>query len=156
MMQWTFCLTCAIVLSTAFQARAADVNGREFDLIQGHWNVVECSFDGVALPIGQAPNGFFMYVDGAVLRCCFVVNQEPVEVRFFITVGPNALPHAIDARVLTGAWSGRTLKGIYELRGDKLRLCLADRPDSPRPQKLGPNPESQFFVLKRASLESAR
>jgi hypothetical protein len=67
---------------------------------------------------------------------------------FLITIDSDKT-NEVDARILTGDWTGRIVKGLGELKGDSFRLCLADHPDHKRPEKVDPKAGGQFFVLKR-------
>src|SRR5690606_28805359 len=113
--------------------------------IQGPWGVCQLSVDGVQVPVGEPPNGFMMRVDGAELRYSFLIDQRPTDIRFFLTTSPDQ-PHEIDARILSGQWTGRVVKGLAELKGDTLRICLADRPELERPKKIDPKAPGQYFV----------
>jgi hypothetical protein len=48
----------------------------------------------------------------------------------------------------------RPTKGIYELDGDRLRVCIGDAPEEERPTKFGTDPQRKklvLLVLKRAA-----
>jgi uncharacterized protein (TIGR03067 family) len=66
---------------------------------------------------------------------------------------PTKRPKALDFTSNQGPGKGKTFKGIYELRGDTLKFCLAGSPDQDRPTKFRSKPGSSqlVFVYKRAS-----
>lgn len=76
------------------------------------------------------------------------------ETRF--TLDPTKDPKTIDLTPPTGRNKGKTVRGIYQLDGDKLRICLPDEPDGPRPTKLLSNRETDLWLLGRFSLEALK
>lgn len=55
------------------------------------------------------------------------------EREYSFTIDPAKKPKAIDATALDGPLKGKTLKGIYELKGNELKLCLPNEEMKGRP-----------------------
>jgi len=64
----------------------------------------------------------------------FVMHQGDNEMKGTIKADPTQSPATLDIEVNNGADRGEMLIGIYELDGDKLRICMAHK-DKERPTK---------------------
>ena len=58
-------------------------------------------------------------------------------------------PKTIDLVPGDGPEKGKTVKGLYELDGDTLRICLATQATMPRPTEFASSKGVQILVLKR-------
>lgn len=76
------------------------------------------------------------------------------ETRF--TLDPAKDPKTIDLTSTTGENKGKTLRGIYQFIGAKLQICVADKPDGPRPIKLVSSSETDLWFLGRTSPEALK
>jgi uncharacterized protein (TIGR03067 family) len=67
-------------------------------------------------------------------------------------VDPTKTPKELDAKHLTGASKGKTLKGIYRLQGDELQLCFGPPGDDLRPKTFTTKEGEpvRLYTLKRA------
>lgn len=117
------------------------------DLIQGRWEVVTLQRGSTqgALP---GPGVGFEFVDDLALR---LEDGKPHGPRGPFKLDAGRQPKWID---ITDRASERTMRGIYELTNEQLRICVNDRPpdDKHRPTtfdiKAG-NSNGLVMVLKR-------
>ena len=67
-----------------------------------------------------------------------------------IEINPTKKPKTIDVKPDSGSNKGKTLRGIYELDGDNLKICLAP-PGKDRPTAFATRPADgqQLVVYKR-------
>jgi uncharacterized protein (TIGR03067 family) len=91
------------------------------DRLQGTWTAVSLETDGVAAPADAARRVVWKFTgDGLVIKGAFG-DQREVPCTFQIQPGQN--PKTID---YTPAGSPGPLRGIYELDGDRLKVCLVN------------------------------
>jgi uncharacterized protein (TIGR03067 family) len=64
---------------------------------------------------------------------------------------PDKKPKAMDIKVTDGQTKGQKQLAIYEIEGDKLKICAADHGDKERPSKFSTEEGSRqmYFELKR-------
>jgi uncharacterized protein (TIGR03067 family) len=62
---------------------------------------------------------------------------------------PSERPAAIDITQDEGPDKGKTLKGVYEVKGDVLTLCTPAVPNGPRPKELVSSEDTILVSLKR-------
>ena len=76
-------------------------------------------------------------------------NRQAV---FVIELGPAMSPRPIEFTFTEGPEKGKSLKGIYELNGDRLTICRGLTPDNVRPTEFATGAESgsALVVWKRA------
>ncbi len=60
-----------------------------------------------------------------------VVPSEPGFTYFEFRIDPNAKPASFDLIHADGANKGKTRKGIYELKGDRLKICFGNSVERP-------------------------
>ena len=128
-----------------------DKRDRHIEGLNGRWNVVELVVDGKTIPAEKSPGKPHFQIDGNSWRYSFVLNGKRRIAEFTVSLDTDRLPHTMDAELRSGAFAGGVCKGVYELEGDMLKLCLADRPSAARPRRLESLPASdlQFFVMHR-------
>ena len=102
--------------------------GKEF---QGKWIVTEIQANGATVPEGDLPN-FRLTIDGDKMH--WQIGEYKREAKI-TTLDGQSNPHLIDIRSVGGDQDGVVFEGIYELDGDRFRMCLnlassiKDRPD---------------------------
>lgn len=89
--------------------------------LEGTWLVQSASTDGKPIP---APGGKMVFAGDSV-----TVTDNGKDEKGFFTVDPSRKPATIDLSIpglaQKGKQNSRTQRGIYELKGDTLRLCFA-------------------------------
>jgi uncharacterized protein (TIGR03067 family) len=120
---------------------------RDFDGIGRDWEAVAAEVDGAKVPppgvwgFGRGGGGIGIREDRP--------KDSPNEVVFFFqfTLDPAAQPKAIDLIPKEGPARGKTLRGIYSLEGDMLKICYVS-PNTPEPQK---KPRPSEFAARKGS-----
>jgi uncharacterized protein (TIGR03067 family) len=136
---------CVLVISL-LQPPQPDPNvALELGKLKGNWRVVGISENGQP---GKPPEVRFRFNDNVLS----LTNQagtpikrqdgKPEERSFVLDL--SATPRVIDFMISEKFKS----LGIYELRGDDLKLCTAE-PGSPRPSDFQPRPGVVLVALKR-------
>jgi uncharacterized protein (TIGR03067 family) len=109
----------------------------------GTWRVVSMERDGVKVPEAEA--GRFRLTlagDRYVLRA-----EDQTMDRGAIRYDLKAQPATVDVTPLEGEHKGKTFQGVYDLKGDRLTMCLAV-PGKARPADLtAPAGSGRFTVI---------
>lgn len=96
----------------------AEASPGKDDGLQGTWKPVQAELGGVMLPeAGLAPLRLLLGKGITVLT-----GAESPD-RGTVTVDPSKKPAAMDVLGTEGPNKGRTFPAIYELEGDRLRIC---------------------------------
>lgn len=130
---------CALVLLTdADNGKPAE---KDLKLFKGTWKVVSMVHNGKEFPNAD---GHGITFDGDNVTIKEPTGQSTGKCT---RLDPTTDPKQID---LTPDGGGKKLQGIYELKGDELKLCLA-RSDTERPARFESTEGSnfRFVVLKR-------
>ena len=125
--------------ATATTATKEIIDG-ELVRLSGTWRFLEEEADGVKIPKDVFAK------DTLVLsgqRFVSVVAGKRTQGQ--IKVDPTVHPKSIDITFTDGPGKGQTHKGIYELKGDIQRFCIAG-PDNPRPEAFVSKPASGHIV----------
>jgi uncharacterized protein (TIGR03067 family) len=125
-------ITSLVLLIAGSALPTSPVRGDDFQDILGVWVPVALESDGTALTADQ--------LKAVAPQLTFTITKEKMtsplnganEIEY--TLGPDADPKTIDTVDLNGPQKGQLRKGIYELRDDSLKLCIAAK-DAPRPQR---------------------
>jgi uncharacterized protein (TIGR03067 family) len=86
-----------------------------------------------------------------VIRVCLGDSSAPInDLARKLTIDAAKKPKAIDYLPDAGQEDGKTVMGIYEVKGDELRLCVAE-PGKDRPTELSSKKGSgwKLWTLKR-------
>lgn len=137
-----------MILTTGFALAADGKEGgkKELEKMQGTWSVVSVEADGKTLP-EERTKDWKLTITGD--KYTFAPGLESVEGIYFLD--PRKKPRAIDATRTNGADKGKTLKGIYQLDGNNLKMCFNGPGNDERPEKFEAKAGSGFrlYVLKR-------
>jgi uncharacterized protein (TIGR03067 family) len=121
--------------------------GKDLRALQGTWQLTELLADE-GPPLGKDR---IKGVKFTVTNDKLVMEGLDGKREFGIRLDPSQKPKAIDITPLDGRFKGKTTPGIYEVRADTLRLCMANKEVTARPRDFKPSKEGQVvvFVLKR-------
>ena len=132
-------LGCALVLVT-FTAKADDDETRkELKALQGTWKVVAAEQDGEALD--RIVGGVLTVKDNNFS----IKTASGTELKGDLTLDPAKKPRHINFAHQEGPVKDNTWQGIYELKGDTLKICYAEAgKEKERP--------SEFKTLRKSGL----
>jgi uncharacterized protein (TIGR03067 family) len=121
------------------------------DPLTGAWKVVSLVADGQERD--QAKGTVFTYKDGKVTR-----KGPRGEQTSTYKIDDSKKPATIDMTAQGGMRDGMTSKGIFEVKGDELKICVAFMPDAERPKEFASEAGSGniLIVLKRDSGDKAK
>jgi len=125
-----------VILGLASQAVSAaddkafsrDAARKDLAALQGTWNLVAMEAEGDDVP-ADAIKGWHAVYEGDALT---LHSETEVRRHGITTLDPSRNPKAINTWDQDGPYDDRTVPGIYELKGDSLKLCFA-RPGEQRP-----------------------
>ncbi len=114
----------------------------DLDKLQGFWDCKSWVYDGNR----PEHNGqdFESIYDGNQIT----LKRKGREYRHgIVTLNPNRSPKAVNTWDLDGPFADRTNRGIYEIDGDKLKVCFALDPNGDRPTEFSSEPGSKRLYL---------
>ncbi len=109
--------------------------------MQGDWKILTAERSGKPCPKEELISLGFKVRDNN-----FVIiagRPEPAAVE----LNPKSMPAEFQLKV-RGGQAGKKLLGIYELKGDKLKICWAV-PGKPRPKKFKTGDGQFLFVMEK-------
>ncbi len=138
----------ALLTAHTLRAGQKDEKARsDHEQIQGTWTVVSGEKGGKR---GDAGDGKVKVIIGKD-KITVEKDGNQVEEEATYELGPTKKPKWIDLTVKREGKEG-TMRGIYELDGDSLKICLNERPDDERStefvSKAG-TPNDRLLILKR-------
>lgn len=143
-------LLFACIFGLSF-VRAADApppadGGTEDKELLGTWTVTSASYRGEKNndPVGST---FTFSADKIVMKP--KGKDQPASEAAYLLI-PKVTPKRIDLTPLDDSGKvdvNRTLRGIYTIDGDTLKICMNDRPGERRPQGFDPAQETTMTVL---------
>ena len=118
--------------------------------LQGTWEVVEFTANGKVIP-EKGRQGMKFEVTDTTMH----MSARGREASFQIKLNTSVTPNTIDYTALEGTFKDKTNYGIYELKGDELKLCMhnkdADKPPTAFKSVEGDN--VALFVLRRVKTQ---
>jgi RNA polymerase sigma factor (sigma-70 family) len=130
---------------------------KDAEALRGVWKMKEADANGKHLPAEVDPDQFWTFGGGKVVIRHGADNTRD-EWTFHLDEAVN--PRAVDVRVTAGLRQGQFAAGIYELNGDRLRVCLSWSQPSRRPKEFNSSGDTdladdrgrRLFVLERMTL----
>jgi len=119
-----FCVAL-VILAGAGQ----DAGKKELDKIQGEWTIHSLEVNGADVPVEK--------LDGTTLTVkgdSYVVKVKDRTFTCQVTLRPDRDPRELDILYLDGDKKDQTGKGIYQIDGEKLKICRGLNPDQDRPR----------------------
>jgi uncharacterized protein (TIGR03067 family) len=111
---------------------AADEKNGDKQKLQGTWKLVKVDKDGKEENAKPDDRDYFdMKFDGDKMILEFKAGSTE-EATY--TLDPGKMPKTLDIKPLTTD-KGKTILGIYDLAGDKLKLCVAEAGIKERPKE---------------------
>jgi uncharacterized protein (TIGR03067 family) len=124
-------LTLAVLVAVAGADDPKDAAKKELEQLQGTWTTTALTYNGKDfLADGKAPFRFAIKGEEAVIEGNDRVQKEYAKIR--LQIDPAANPRVVDITVTGGVQKDAVVQGIYERKGDELRICARvfgnDRP----------------------------
>ena len=133
---------------------ANDLVNAELKKLEGQWLVVSSERSGKKYPTG---NEHWVFVGdrarvhlrpgNADKNAPFVVNEGNLLLTYHFKLDPSKSPKEIDMTFLDGPNKERVGKGIYEISGDKLKICRSLDPQDERPKDFKTEGKNNYFVM---------
>jgi uncharacterized protein (TIGR03067 family) len=108
----------------------------DLERLQGSWRIASLEVDGRAIPAAGS-----IVVKGRRFTATDLESVYEGE----MVLHPSATPRRLDLKFDAGPEKGNTNLGIYEIKGDTWRLCLATRGDA-RPPGFATKPGSGYAL----------
>ncbi len=134
-------LILAAGLVLAADAPPGDPAQVEKKKFEGTWSLVALEVDGEPVPL-DGIEAARLVVTGD--RYSFRLGTARMELRH--TVDPTRKPKAIDLAITDGSGEGKVYRGIYELDGDRLKICRSAEPGRLRPTRFATEPGSGLIL----------
>ena len=116
----TRCVLLGLAAGLALAADAPRQDAKaQLERLQGTWSVVSVEEGGKRLP-AEKTEGWSLTIEGSK----YTFRHGDGSVRGVYKLDPLKNPGAIDATRTGGADVGKTLWGIYALKGGEFRLCV--------------------------------
>ncbi len=110
------------------------------DLLQGMWNVVWIELQGKF----EENDDYKLHFQG---DRCDLWKKGRVDEEMTYTLDPSAKPKRIDLKEVRG--TPKVKPGIYELNGDRLKVCFVERGDRPAEFRTQRGTQQVLLVLER-------
>jgi uncharacterized protein (TIGR03067 family) len=129
-----------VVVLSALASLQAQPGKDDAKKIQGIWVATEFEKDAIKRP----PQGQFkLKISAEAIEA--VGMDDPTMYKLGAEKGLGT----IDITPSRGPDKGKVIKGLYELKGDNLRICLPASPDSDRPREFTSRDGGGIIYLKR-------
>jgi len=113
--------------------------------MQGTWSATKAGSDGDDAPEADLKEILFVIKDDVIT---FSKGKDSSAAKMVLNMIAN--PNQLDAEVLDGPSKGKTRLGIYEIKGDVLKLCWSRGDKRPTKFSSEQGPDVINFELKRA------
>lgn len=125
MKTFSLAVACAVVFGVS---APADDAAKDLEKLQGTWTATEITVNGKTHTEGTLR--FTFKKDQVIAEGDDEVKRDYAKVS--IKLDPSTKPACIDIHVMAGEQKGAKMEGIYELKGDDLKICVKllgnDRP----------------------------
>jgi uncharacterized protein (TIGR03067 family) len=118
--------------------------------MEGTWAIRSLETDGTAIPGSMLTNSSLL-IDGDRFR----MESPEATYEGIFTIDVEQVPHQINIDFVEGPESGNRCEGLFELDGDRFRLCLG-LVGSKRPERFATTPGSGHALEELVRKDSAR
>ena len=112
---------------------------KEKQSLQGKWTIVAVDHDGKAVDMWK--DGVRVFEGDSYT----LTTKGGESFKGTFALDPAKVPKAIDFMPGGGQYKGKTLRGIYEIDGDMLKICFAE-PDKERPTEFSSKANSGWTL----------
>jgi uncharacterized protein (TIGR03067 family) len=127
--------------------RSETVGGKRLKAIQSELKKFEATWRFVSIEVEGEPVPEDRFADDKLILKGrqFTSNVQGNTTHGVFKIDPTATPKTIDLTFTDGPGKDRTQKGIYELDGDKQKICFS-LPGKPRPSEFLSKAESRLII----------
>jgi uncharacterized protein (TIGR03067 family) len=141
-MRHVILLTLAVAcLLGADEPKMAEIK-KDAEAFQGKWQMVSVVRNGEVVPSTFLATGELV-VKGDVYK----VSLNDISATATFKLDPSKTPKQIDFTYTDGANNGQTIQGIYELKGEELKVCRGLDDKTPRPKKFEAAADSELISV---------
>ena len=119
----------AVAMAVVATSQADEPTKKDLAALQGNWSVESLEYNGKDVT-ARYKLSFAFKDDVATVEGDEGVRKEYAKIRFKLY--PELTPRGVDLTVAGGVQVNLVMEGIYELKGDQMRLCVKfsgkDRP----------------------------
>ena len=148
MRQLPLLIVIAVMMLASMSTQAGDAK-KDQEKIEGTWEATEVVVNGMPAPEDLRKGITFAFAGDKMT----LVGPDGIGKREHkFKLDPTKKPKAIDTMPQDGPFKGKSGPGIYELKGDTLKLCIPNTATNERPKQFESAKGSNLglFVLKRA------
>jgi uncharacterized protein (TIGR03067 family) len=117
-----------------------DATKKDKAALQGTWKVTSSVSKGVKAP----PEEIFLIFRGDAI---LIREDGKTAENFSFALDPSKKPKEIDLTLKVGAQKGRVDRGIYQIDGGTLRICIQSNKDAPRPGEFASPANSELWLV---------
>ena len=122
---------------------ASDAIKKDKAALQGTWKITASVSKGDRATAEEIKDLFLIFRGDAIL----VREEGKSQENFSFQLDPLTKTKAIDLILKIGPQKGRVDRGIYEIDGDTLRICIQSNKDSPRPREFVSRTGSELWLV---------
>lgn len=137
------CAVLVLMVLPAWSQDKSDAVKKELEKLQGEWKLVGGDGPGSKLTEEDFV-GRMIVIKGDAYE--YVSPSETEKEKGKFTLNPAATPAQVDMEIIEGHSKGQKQLGIYELKDNRLRFCVAQPNDPKRPPKFAVTPEDRFML----------
>ena len=135
-------LTLSILAAAWLVPTQPEAAKKELAKLEGTWKLTAMEVAGKPVAEGRLTSAT-LTIRGNKYTLVSGNRQSEVE----LTLDPGKTPKEIDMQVLDGPNKDRVGKGIYELDGDKLKICRSLDPQDERPKEFKTEGMVNYFTM---------
>jgi uncharacterized protein (TIGR03067 family) len=141
-------LTVGCLVVGAAALIADDTAKKDLDTLQGTWKIESLTFEGTDAPADLVKSTSLIIKDD---KYTISSNGKELETGT-VKLDPSKKPKTIEFDIASGNDKGKTQLGIYELKDDTFKFCMARPGQKERPTELASTKKNQSIltVTKRA------
>ena len=122
---------------------ASEAIKKDKSALKGTWKVTASVSKGEKATADEIKDLFLIFRGDAIL----VREDGKAHENFSYTLDPAKKTKEIDLILKIGSQKGRIDRGIYEIDGDTLRICIQSNKDSPRPGEFRSPAASDLWLV---------
>lgn len=138
-------LWIALLALAAFAPFAVAEEAKDAPSLDGTWKVTALSSGGEVAPDDVFKTWRWEFKGKKLVISA--ENEEPIEIT--AVIDSTKSPATIDMKAVSGPTKDKTVKGIYELKEGKLRVCLGDFDTEGRPAEFDGGKGKGLISLER-------